>query len=794
MYERFTDRARKVMQLANQEAQRFSHEYIGTEHLLLGLIKEGSGVAANVLKNLEVDLHKVRLEVEKLAQAGPDTVNLMGKLPQTPGAKRVIEYSIEEARNLSHNYVGTEHLLLGLLREQEGVAAQVLMNLGLRLEDVREEVLNLLGHNMETDDSSAVAKLAAFRQRSKTPALDSFGVDLTERARAGRLPPVAGHAREIEEVVSVLLCRGRRGALLVGHPGIAVTGVAEGLAQLIAAGDVPLELKEYHLIALDLPMLVAGTDIEEAKGQAEQRLKAILAEARQGGVVLFLRDLRLLFSASASDLASLLWTAVGDRQLLLLAAATPSELRDRIEPDALLRDLFQVVPLRPPAREEVLATLRTLRPRYESHHQVRITDGALEAAVCLAERHLPGRSRADAALQLLDRAGALRQLRSRAQMPDLTEMDTHMERLNQEKEVAVSEQDFEKAAQLRDRADKLKKEKEDLIRGWIQHSEEANGIVDEALVAEVVGVVSKPTAADEAVRLRTLEEDLLRAVVGQREAVAAVARAVRRRSADLADANRPLACFLFVGPPGAGKSLLARRLAERLGGDANGLQSLDMAQFATPESGERLAEVVGSRPGGVLVFDRIDRAHASVRDRLLPLLEEGILAEGARRLDFRDSVLILTTTVGSEQLLNRPTFVVGHGADRDPGRAQEGVLAALEPILRPELLARVELVLFRGLSHDDLREVVDRELETVTRLLAEKKGLTLVVAGDARELLVDETPPSEYGAHPVRRLVERLLLEPLAEELLRGHLSARATITVHTARNGSGRHLIFDVV
>jgi ATP-dependent Clp protease ATP-binding subunit ClpC len=792
MYERFTDRARKVMQLANQEAQRLNHEYIGTEHILLGLVKEGSGVAANVLKNLDIDLRKVREEIERLVARSLD-VSTPGKLPQTPRAKKVTEYAIEEARNLNHNYVGTEHILLGLLREEEGVAAQVLMNLGLRLEDVREEVLNLLGHNMETDESSAVARRTTFRRHSKTPVLESLGVDLTARARDGRLTPVAGHAREIDEVLAVLLCRERRGALLVGDPGPGVTEVVEGLAQLLAAGDVPFELKDCRLVDLDLNCLVGEAYCKKGRQQAEERFKAALSEAQRGEVVLFVRDLRLLIAAGATDLASLLWAAMRDRQLLLVATVTGAE-NERIEANAVLRDVFQAIPVPLSSKDEALATLHRVRPRLAAHHQVRITDGALEAAVTLAPRWRPGRCLSDAAAQLLDRAGALRQLRSRRQPPDMKEIDEHLERLNQGKEAAITEQDFEKAASLRDQADQLKKKKEDLIRHWLHHSEEVNGVVDEQLVREAAGEMAEPEApsAPPEPSLLTLESDLLRDVVGQREAVAAIAGTLRRGRAGLTDPNRPLAGFLFVGPTGSGKTLLARRLAERVFGEGNAPRQIDMARFATPESGERLAEDLCPYPAGVVVFDRIDRAHSSVRDRLLPLLEEGVLHDRGRCLDFRASVIILTTTAGSEHLLNRPCFVVG-GSDHDHGSPGERVLGELESAFGPELLARVDPVLFRGLSRDDLREVLDRELEAVTQRLAAEKGLTLKVDSDARALMVDDVRPSDCGAYPLRRAIEQQLLEPLAEELLRGRLSGGATASVHTARAGTGRRLVFDI-
>ncbi|MBI1918769.1 MAG: UvrB/UvrC motif-containing protein [Planctomycetes bacterium] len=490
MYERFTDRARKVMQLANQEAQRLNHEYIGTEHILLGLVKEGSGVAANVLKNLDIDLRKIRLEVEKLVQSSPE-VGTPGKLPQTPRAKKVIEYSIEEARNLNHNYVGTEHLLLGLLREQEGVAAQVLMNLGLRLEDVREEVLNLLGHNMETHESSiesAGGERQATKGKSKTPALDSFGRDLTELARQGKLDPVIGRSNEIEEVLVVLNCRHRHRPLLVCETLTEVGAVVEGLAQRIVNGSVPFELAHSRVVALDLYVLTSHT----AQGEAEGRLRRVLNEASRAQVLLFLPDLRSLLEATAAGLDAVFRTALRSAPPSLLAAVTPSDLRTHVEPDATVRDAFQTVLIRPPRKEHVLAILETLRGGLETHHGVRITDEALRAAVELADRNLSGPSLKDLALQVLDRAGARLRLSNRGQPPPaVTELNVQIELLEREKESAVAEQAFEKAAQLRQQANTLKKQKESLLAAWLQPGA-PSGIVDEELIREIVTRMAPP--------------------------------------------------------------------------------------------------------------------------------------------------------------------------------------------------------------------------------------------------------------------------------------------------------------
>ncbi|MFM8932610.1 MAG: Clp protease N-terminal domain-containing protein, partial [Gemmataceae bacterium] len=471
MFERFTDRARKVMQLANQEAQRFNHEYIGTEHILLGLVKEGSGVAANVLKNLDIDLRKVRSEVEKLVQAGPEMVTI-GKLPQTPRAKKVIDYSIEEARNLNHNYVGTEHLLLGLLREQEGVAAQVLMNLGLKLEDVREEVLNLLGHNsMPTEESGrestgGSSERQAGKSKSKTPALDSFGRDLTELARQGKLDPVIGRANEIERVVQVLSRRTKNNPVLLGEAGVGKTAIVEGLAQLVVEGNVPDLLRDRRIVVLDLAMMVAGT---KYRGQFEERIKAVMNEVRRArNTILFIDELHTLVGAGgaegAIDASNVLKPALARGEIQCIGATTLDEYRKYIEKDSALERRFQQIMVNPPSKEEAVEILKGLRDRYEAHHRVQIKDEALVAAVELSDRYISSRCLPDKAIDVIDEAGARVRLKAMTRPPDLKEIDSQIEKLNQEKEAAVAEQDFEKAAHLRDQADKLKKKKEGIQR------------------------------------------------------------------------------------------------------------------------------------------------------------------------------------------------------------------------------------------------------------------------------------------------------------------------------------------
>src|SRR5438046_1080406 len=680
MYERFTDRARKVMQLANQEAQRFNHEYIGTEHVLLGLIKEGSGVAANVLKNLDVDLRKIRLEVEKLVQSGPDMVT-MGKLPQTPRAKKVIEYSMEEARNLNHNYVGTEHILLGLLREQEGVAAQVLMNLGLKLEDVREEVLNLLGHGMETSEAGerAVSSGTTKGGKSKTPALDSFGRDLTELARQGKLDPVIGRQNEIERVIQILSRRQKNNPVLLGEAGVGKTAIVEGFAQMVVENNVPELLREKRIGVHDLAMMVAGT---KYRGQFEERIKAVMNEVRRAkNTMLFIDELHTLVGAGgaegAIDASNVLKPALARGEIQCIGATTLDEYRKYIEKDAALARRFQEIIVNPPSKGETIEILKGLRDRYEAHHRVQIKDEALSSAVDLSDRYISGRCLPDKAIDVIDEAGARVRLKAMTRPPDLKEYDGQIEQLNQEKEAAVAEQDFEKAAHLRDKADKVKKEKERKEREWREKQKDKDGVVDEEVIREVIskmtGVPLKSMSTDETERLLKLEDELHKTVISQHEAIVAIARAVRKSRAGLKDPKRPIGSFIFAGPTGVGKTLLAKRLAQFMFGDENNLVQLDMSEYmekhnvsrltgAPPgcigyEEGGQLTEQIRRRPYSVVLLDEIEKAHPDVWNMLLQIMEEGRLTDNVgRTIDFKNSILIMTTNAGADEITNKAVF------------------------------------------------------------------------------------------------------------------------------------------
>jgi ATP-dependent Clp protease ATP-binding subunit ClpC len=826
MYERFTDRARKVMQLANQEAQRFNHEYIGTEHMLLGLVKEGTGVAANVLKNLDVDLRKIRLEVEKLVQSGPEMIT-MGKLPQTPRAKKVIEYSMEEARNLNHSFVGTEHILLGLLREQEGVAAQVLMNLGLKLEEVREEVLNLLGNGLDGGEGSERGGREGMggeapsgkSGKSKTPALDSFGRDLTELAKQGKLDPVIGRASEIERAIQVLCRRTKNNPVLLGEAGVGKTAIVEGFAQLVVSGDVPEILADKRIVVLDLAMMVAGT---KYRGQFEERIKAVMNEVRRAkNTILFIDELHTLVGAGgaegAIDAANVLKPALARGEIQCIGATTLDEYRKYIEKDSALARRFQEILVDPTSMEETVEILKGLRKRYEDHHRVQITDDAIDAAVDLSGRYITGRCLPDKAIDVIDEAGARVRLRAMSRPPDLKEIDEDIERLNKEKEDAVANQDFEKAASLRDQADKLKKKKEQIKREWREKSQQTDGVVDEEVVAEVIskmtGVPLTRLSTEDSLRLMKMEDELHKKVISQDAAIAAISKAVRRSRSGLKDPKRPIGCFMFAGPTGVGKTLLAKALAEFMFGDEEALVTIDMSEYmekhnlsrligAPPgyvgyEEGGQLTEKIRRRPYAVVLLDEIEKAHPDIFNMLLQVMEEGRLTDSfGRNIDFRNVILIMTTNVGAHAIKNEANFgLPGAGDDATFEGMKERVYDEIQKAFRPEFLNRLsnEPVIFRHLEKKDLKLVVDLELSKIRGRLKER-GYTLELSSDAKEYLIKKGTNLDYGARPLRRALENFVEDPLSEELLKGTFAGKNKIVVNIVRDDDGkiRSLRFD--
>ena len=839
MFERFTDRARKVMALANQEAQRLNHEYIGTEHILLGLVKEGSGVGANVLRNLDVDLRKVRLEVEKLVRAGPEMVT-MGKLPQTPRAKKVIEYAIEEARNLNHNYVGTEHLLLGLLREHDGVAAQVLMNLGLKLEEVREEVLNLLGASNEqreentgggstpepgagkdpiASSAQSGATPAGKRGRSQTPALDSFGRDLTELAREGQLDPVIGRMTEIERVVQVLCRRTKNNPVLLGEAGVGKTAIVEGLAQKIISGDVPEILSDKRLVVLDLAMMVAGT---KYRGQFEERIKAVMNEVRKAkNVMLFIDELHTLVGAGgaegAIDASNVLKPALARGEIQCIGATTFDEYRKYIEKDAALARRFQAITVDPPNTEQTILILKGLREKYEQHHKVRYTEAAIKAAVELSGRYITGRVHPDKSIDVIDEAGARVRLKTMTKPPNLADIEADIERLSVEKDEAVRAADYEKAAELRDKAEQLRKKKEEIQKEWRAKSQEAMGTVDEDIIAEVVskmtGVPLKRLEKDEAARLLKLEQELHKKVISQDDAVKAISKAIRRARAGLKDPKRPMGSFIFLGPSGVGKTLLSKALAEFIFGDEEALVHLDMSEYmekhnvsrlvgAPPgyvgyEEGGQLTEKIRRRPYSVVLLDEVEKAHPDVFNMLLQIMEEGRLTDSfGRNVDFKNTVIIMTSNLGSDIIKGGAGFGFGKRTEAtDYDNVKSVLLKEIERFFRPEFINRLDdVIVFRPLNKADITQIIEYEVAKVAKRLAHQ-GFAIELDQPAKDFLIDKGYNPEFGARPLRRAIGQYIEDPLSESLLLGSFTAPATIKVTRKMDSEGKfeeHLYFE--
>ncbi|MBT5582585.1 MAG: ATP-dependent Clp protease ATP-binding subunit [Phycisphaerae bacterium] len=819
MFERLTDRARKVMALANQEAQRFNHEYIGTEHILLGLVKEGSGVGANVLKALEIDLRKVRLEVEKLVKSGPEMVT-MGKLPQTPRAKKVLEYAIEEARHLNHNYVGTEHLLLGLLREQDGVAAQVLMNLGVKLEEGREEVLNLLGAGIEPEEMEEVGEggeeapsASPRRGKSKTPALDSFGRDLTELAKSGELDPVIGRTKEIERLVQILCRRTKNNPVLLGEAGVGKTAIIEGLSQRIIDHEVPDLLHDRRVVVLDLAMMVAGT---KYRGQFEERIKAVMNEVRRAkNVILFIDELHTLVGAGgaegAIDASNVLKPALSRGEVQCIGATTFDEYRKYIEKDSALERRFQSIAVEPPSAEQTIEILKGLRIKYEEHHRVTITDEAIEEAVELSTRYMPARVQPDKSLDVIDEAGAMIRLRSMSKPPDLADLESRIELLTVEKEDAVKAADYEKAANLRDQAEKARAEKDTVQKEWRDRMSDIVGTVDADVIAETVskitGVPLTRLEQAESARLLNLEEELHRTVVSQDDAVKQVSRAIRKARSGLKDPNRPMGSFLFVGPSGVGKTLLAKALSEFMFGDPEAMIYLDMSEYmekhtvsrlvgAPPgyvgyEEGGQLTEKIRRRPYAVVLLDEVEKAHPDVFNMLLQIMEEGRLTDSfGRRVDFKNCIIIMTSNIGSDLIKGGSSFGFGKREEiQDYERIKTSLMSEIEKFFRPEFINRLDdTVVFRPLVKDDLYHIIDMELAKVCDRLRYKK-MDMELGEKAKDFLIEKGYNPDFGARPLRRAISTYIEDALAESLLAGEYGAGQMIKV--THNEGDDHLTF---
>jgi len=793
------------MALANQEAQRFNHEYIGTEHVLLGLVKEGSGVGATVLKNLDVDIKKLRIEVEKQVKSGPDMVT-MGKLPQTPRAKKVIEYAIEEARALNHNYVGTEHILLGLLRETEGIAAQILMNVGLKLEDIRQEVLNLLGAGVDEGTAGLGMKMGPAmvrgKTKSKTPALDSFGRDLTKLAKDNELDPVIGRQNEIERLIQILCRRTKNNPVLLGEAGVGKTAIVEGLSQRIVNKQVPEILRSKRIVVLDLAMMVAGT---KYRGQFEERIKAVIGEVkRDKNVVLFIDELHTLVGAGgaegAIDASNMLKPALARGEVQCIGATTLDEYRKHIEKDGALERRFQTIIVDPPTKEETLDILKGLQDRYEDHHKVRFSNEALYQAVELSTRYITGRCLPDKAIDVVDEAGARVRIKNMTLPPDLTKIEEKIEELQKKKDEAVKNADYELAAALRDEAQQLVDEKTRLHKQWYEKSKEATGSVDVEIIAEVVsnmtGVPLTRLEKKEAQRLLELETELHKRVVSQDEAITTISKAVRRSRSGMKDPNRPMGCFIFLGPSGVGKTLLARALAEFMFSDETALVQLDMSEFmekhnvsrlvgAPPgyvgyEEGGQLTERIRRRPYAVLLLDEIEKAHPDVYNMLLQIMEEGRLTDSfGRNVDFKNVILIMTSNIGADLIKNQSGFGFGKKtAEANYEKMKELLHKEVEHHFRPEFLNRVDdTIVFKALTRENLQIIVDYELAKVFKRLIEH-GLKLELTEGAKEFLIDKGYNPEFGARPLRRAIEHYIEDPLSESMLRGEFKDKNLIKI----------------
>src|SRR5271156_3396262 len=798
MMNNFTPRAQQVLALARKEADRFNHNYVGTEHLLLGLIKLGQGVAVNVLQKMGLDLETVRMEVEKQIGTGPET-KMVGNIPYTPRVKKVLALAQKEAKQLNHNYVGTEHILLGLLREGEGAAARILKSLDVDIERCRNEILKELDPNFTPSEGGVEeGEASGSKKEMKTPALRMFGRDLTELARKGELDRVVGRQNEIERVIQILCRRTKNNPVLLGEAGVGKTAIVEGLAQEIAAGKMPELLRDKRVITLDLALMVAGT---KYRGQFEERIKAVMDEIRRSkNVILFIDELHTIVGAGsaegAMDASNIIKPALSRGELQCVGATTLNEYRKYIEKDAALERRFQTVKVEAPTVEEAVQILRGLRPKYEAHHKARLTDEALDASVRLSDRYLTGRFLPDKAIDVMDEAGARSRINAMTRPPDVKEIEKEIEAIRADKEAAIKAQDYEKAAALRDSEQHTKDKLERILNGWREQRDEREIIVtgDDIMhiVSKWTGVPLNRMEQKEAQKLLKMEEELKQHVIGQDEAVIAISKALRRSRADLKDPRRPIGSFIFLGPTGVGKTFLARSLAEFMFGDADALIQIDMSEYmerftgsrfiGSPpgyvgyEEGGQLSEAVRRRPYSVVLFDEIEKAHPDVIHLLLQILEEGKITDSlGQKIDFRNTIIIMTSNVGAE-LIKRQTAlgfgaVAGHGSYE---AMRDKILDESKRVFKPEFLNRLDdIIVFHQLERNDLVKIVDLEVaKVVERVRA--KDIKVHLDTTAVEFLIDKGYDPIYGARPMRRAVEKYLEDPLAEGSC-GGTSSRAT-------------------
>jgi ATP-dependent Clp protease ATP-binding subunit ClpC len=806
----FTPRAQQVLALARKEADRFNHNFVGTEHLLLGLIKLGQGVAVNVLQKLGLDLETVRMEVEKQVGTGPDQ-KMIGNIPYTPRVKKVLALAAKEAKALNHTYVGTEHILLGLLREGDGVAARVLKNLDVDIEQTRQEILKELDPNFAaqeeqppggTSEGAPEKPTPEKKGEVKTPALKAFGRDLTEIARKSEMDPVIGRKNEIERVIQILCRRTKNNPVLLGEAGVGKTAIVEGLAQEIAAGNVPELLREKRVITLDLALMVAGT---KYRGQFEERIKAVMDEIRRAkNIILFIDELHTIVGAGSAegtmDASNIIKPALSRGEMQCIGATTLNEYRKYIEKDAALERRFQSVKVEAPSIEEAILILKGLRSKYEDHHKAEFTDKAVEAAVKLSDRYIPDRFLPDKAIDLMDEAGSRARIGTMTRPPEVKDIEAEIEDIKVKKERAIKEQDFEGAASMRDKEKQAKDKLDNVLSTWRANREEKRVKVDEEdiqhVVAKWTGIPMKRMEQGEAQRLLAIEEQMSKIVIGQREGVAAICKALRRSRADLKDPKRPIGTFALLGPTGVGKTLLAKTLAEQMFGDSKSLIQLDMSEYmekfnvsrlvGSPpgyvgyEEGGQLTEQVRRKPYSVVLFDEIEKAHPDVWNMLLQILEEGKLTDSVgRAVNFRNTIILMTSNVGSDTIKKQSSM--GFSPISDEGtyeKMREKIMEEARRTFKPEFLNRLDdVIVFRSLTKPDLIEILDLEIKKVMERL-KNKNIKLTLDEKAKDFLVEKGFDPNYGARPMRRSVEKFLEDPLAEEILKGHLHENDPIQV----------------
>ena len=810
----FTPRAQQVLALARKEADRFHHNYVGTEHLLLGLINLGQGVAVNVLQKMGLDLQTVRAAVEKQVGTGPES-KPSGNIPYTPRVKKVLALAGKEAKALNHSYVGTEHILLGLLREGEGVAARVLKSLEVDIERCRNEILAELDPNFSGEPEEAAAGPGGSdeKKESKTPALKAFGRDLTEMAKKGELDPVIGRKDEIRRVVQILCRRTKSNPVLIGEAGVGKTAIVEGLALEIASGVVPEILVDKRVITLDLALMVAGT---KYRGQFEERIKAVMDEIRRAkNVIIFIDELHTIVGAGAAegamDASNIFKPALSRGELQCIGATTLAEYRKYIEKDSALDRRFQSVKVEAPSIEDTILILKGIRSKYEDHHKVKFTDGALEVATKLSERYITARFLPDKAIDILDEAGARARIESLKRPPEIEEMNATIEDVCTKKEDAISGQHFEEAAKFRDEEKQLRQKQVDIIEEWKKSREETKIVVDEEDMLEVVaawtGIPLSRMEQKESKKLLKLESHLQSEVIGQDIATEVVSKALRRSRADLKDPRRPIGSFMFLGPTGVGKTLLAKVLAEEMFGNQDAIIQIDMSEYmekfavsrlvGSPpgyvgyEEGGQLTEAVRRKPYSVVLFDEIEKAHPDVVQLLLQVLEEGRLTDSlGRKIDFRNTILIMTSNVGAE-ILQRNTsmgFGLEDNAENEYEKIREKILDETKRVFKPEFLNRLnELVIFKSLGREDMKAIVELELRNVSNRLKDQ-GLVFDFSEAAKSFLIEKGYDAKYGARPLRRAIERHLEDSLAEAILGGEIKSGEVIQVDVQDD----HLSFE--